>query len=51
MTNDTYTAEESGMSKVEMIAAGTSAAIIVVGAIFWIIQIRGVMEMLELAYG
>jgi hypothetical protein len=51
MTNEPNTAEESGMSKAEIIAASTSAAIIVVGVIFWIIQIKGVMEMLEMAYG
>jgi hypothetical protein len=51
MTDDTYTATKSGLSKPEMIAAGTSITIITVGVIFWIIQIRGVMEMLEMAYG
>lgn len=44
MSNDKF-------SKEEMIAAGTSLTIIAIGLIFWIVQIRGVMEMLELAYG
>lgn len=39
------------MSKEEKIAAGASLTIIAVGFVFWIIQIRGVMEMLEMAYG
>lgn len=35
----------------EKIAAAFSAAIILSAAVYWIVQIRGVMEMLELAYG
>lgn len=39
------------MGTLEKIAAAASAAIILTAAVYWIIQIRGVMEMLELAYG
>lgn len=35
----------------EKIAAAVSLAIILTAAVFWIMQIRGVMEMLEMAYG
>lgn len=51
MTDQINTADKRGLSKAELIAAGTSIGIITVGVIFWIIQIRGVMEMLEMAYG
>ena len=33
------------------IAAAVSAAILLAAAVYWIVQIRGVMEMLEMAYG
>lgn len=48
MTNES---KATGLSTIEMVAAGTSAAIILTGAIYWVIQIRGVMEMLSMAYG
>lgn len=51
MTNETQTAEHGQSSTIEKVAAVTSAAIVLTGVVFWIIQIRGVMEMLELAYG
>lgn len=35
----------------EKIAAAVSAIIILTAAVFWIVQIRGVMEMLRLAAG
>jgi hypothetical protein len=35
----------------EKIAAAVSLAIILTAAVFWVIQIRGVMEMLKMAYG
>jgi hypothetical protein len=35
----------------EKIAAAFSVAIILTAAVYWIVQIRGVMEMLRLAYG
>lgn len=51
MSNDDNTADAGGLSTIEMVAAGTSAVIVVSGAIFWTIQIIGVLEMLEMAYG
>lgn len=39
------------LTLIEKIAAASSVAIILSAAIFWIIQIRGVMETLETAYG
>lgn len=39
------------MGTLEKIAAAVSAAIILTAAVYWIIQIRGAMAMLELAYG
>ena len=35
----------------EKIAAAVSLAIILTAAVYWIVQIRGVMEMLKMAYG
>lgn len=35
----------------EKIAAFTSLAIILTAAVYWIVQIKGVMEMLKMAYG
>jgi hypothetical protein len=35
----------------EKIAAVVSLAIILTAAVYWIVQIRGVMEMLKMAYG
>lgn len=51
MSNETDTAQNSGLSTIEKVAAGSSAAILLAGLVFWVIQIRGVMEMLEMAYG
>lgn len=51
MTDTTHTAEDGALTTIEKVAAGSSAVIITAGIVFWIIQIRGVMEMLELAYG
>lgn len=39
------------MGTLEKVAAVVSAAIILTAAVYWIIQIRGVMEMLEMAHG
>jgi len=39
------------LGKLEFTAFYSSIIIIVVGAIYWIIQINGVLEMLEMAYG
>jgi len=35
----------------ERVAVFSSGAIIVAAAVYWVIQVRGVLEMLELAYG
>lgn len=35
----------------EKLAASVSTAMIAVMIIFWIVQVNGVMEMLEMAYG
>ncbi len=39
------------MKALEKRAVVVSAAIIITALIYWIVQIRGVMEMLEKAYG
>lgn len=39
------------LGTLEKIAAIVSAAIIITGAVYWIVQIRGVMDVLEMAYG
>ncbi len=39
------------LDKSEAIAIYSSIVIIIVGVVYWIIQIRGVLEMLEMAYG
>lgn len=39
------------MTRQELIALSSSAIIIVAAVVYWGIQIDGVMEMLELAYG
>ncbi len=35
----------------ETVAAVVSAAIVLTAVVYWIVQIKGVMEMLKLAYG
>ena len=42
---------ERRMNLREKIAAAVSLVIVLTAAVYWIVQIRGVMEMLELAYG
>lgn len=44
-------ANNKGMDKLEMAAAGVSGAVIVVFIGFWIFQINAVIELLRLAYG
>ncbi|MEX1033387.1 MAG: hypothetical protein WDZ30_08500 [Cellvibrionaceae bacterium] len=51
MSEQSSAAASSGFSTIEKVAAASSTAIIIAGLVFWIIQIRGVMEMLEMAYG
>ncbi len=48
---DKSKAKQKKLSKLEIMAVSTSIAIISVGVAYWIIQIRGVLEMLEMAYG
>ena len=43
--------KKTKLNKLEVIAASTSILIITVGIGYWIFQIRGVLEMLEMAYG
>ena len=40
-----------GMDRLEVIALSVSSAVIVVAIVYWTIQISGVLEMLEMAYG
>jgi hypothetical protein len=39
------------LSRQEKVAAAVSAAILVAGGVYWIVQIVGVIETLKLAYG
>lgn len=43
--------KKAKLGKLELIAFYSSIIIIAVGAAYWIIQINGVLEMLEMAYG
>ncbi len=43
--------KRTGMDKREIVSLGISSVIIVVALVYWAIQIGGVMEMLEMAYG
>ena len=42
---------ERKLSTREKVAAGVSAAVVLVTMVYWITQIAGVVEMLKLAYG
>jgi len=48
---DKSKAKQEKLSRFEIIAVSSSMGIISVGVAYWIIQIRGVLEMLEMAYG
>jgi hypothetical protein len=39
------------LSSQEKIAVGVSAAILLAAAVYWVVQILGVIETLKLAYG
>ncbi len=39
------------MDRLEMLALATSSAVFVVALVYWGIQIQGVRELLEMAYG
>lgn len=43
--------KKTKLNKPEAIAIWSSIAIITAGVAYWIIQIRGVLEMLKMAYG
>ena len=43
--------KKEGMDRLEFVALGASSAVIVVALIYWAIQVSGVLEMLEMAYG
>lgn len=43
--------KKAGMDRLEIVALSVSSAIIVVALVYWTIQINGVLEMLEMAYG
>jgi hypothetical protein len=43
--------KKTGMDRLELIALGASSAVIVVAIVYWTMQISGVLDMLELAYG
>lgn len=43
--------KKAGMDRLELIALSASSAVIVVAIVYWTMQISGVLEMLELAYG
>jgi hypothetical protein len=42
---------KAGMDDVQMSALAASATILIFAAIYWAVQIQGVREMLEMAYG
>ena len=48
---DKSKAKQENLSRLEIIAVSSSIGIISVGVAYWIMQIRGVLEMLEMAYG
>lgn len=43
--------KKSGLDRLEIIALSASSAVIVIAIVYWTIQISGVLEMLEMAYG
>ncbi len=51
MTDTTSAEARPAMGALEIVAVAVSASTIVAAAIFWVIQIQGVLEMLRLAYG
>jgi hypothetical protein len=49
--NSPATATNATFGRRELIAIWLSAAILLSAVIYWIVQIKGVTEMLKLAYG
>lgn len=43
--------KKTGMDRLEIVALSVSSAVIVVALVYWTLQISGVLEMLEMAYG
>lgn len=43
--------KQTGLDRLELVALVTSSAVIVIALVYWAIQISGVLEMLEMAYG
>jgi hypothetical protein len=43
--------DQTRFSTREKVALGASAAILLASIVYWIVQIAGVIEMLQLAYG
>jgi hypothetical protein len=50
MTDSSGT-KKKGLDRLETVAIAVSSAVIGAALIYWTIQISGVMEMLEMAYG
>lgn len=48
---ETSGSKKAGMDRLELVALSASSTVIVVALVYWTIQISGVLEMLELAYG
>ncbi len=48
---DQLTLKKKKFTNLEIIALSASIFIITVGVVYWVLQIRGVLEMLEMAYG
>lgn len=42
---------KAGMDRLELVALSVSSIVIVVAIVYWTMQISGVLEMLEMAYG
>ena len=45
------TQQDQQMTTIQKIAMGSSAAIIAAAAIYWAVQVFGVIEFLQMAYG
>ena len=43
--------DKNGLDDVQLSALAASVTILVSAAVYWVVQIQGVREMLELAYG
>lgn len=43
--------QDKKLDTLEKVAAGVSVAVLASGVIYWVVQVFGVIEMLQLAYG